>query len=425
MIKKPFFGLGKPKLRYAGISDLDGKQIRDLPLPARITLLHRSAGGPQDDPIVYPGEEVRTGQKLALYETGEEYLFSTATGTISGIADAQGYAGQSFLSITIDLKPKDRWDTELEKGVKDTSLEKLLPFISHLPGISDSCFHIGRDHPLKTVIINGLDQDLLVATNQLMVRDNADNLAQGVDFLKELTGAESVVFAVPPYLKSEAEKSGAQVRVIEPLYPNASPRLLVNEILNRPVPPWEDFKDLGVGLISPEGVLALRSAAMEGKVPVTKVITVIDKDYGLTPVRARIGTPVGDILQSLNINLSQGDRLVSGGPMQGRGIYSEDTPVLHDTDAIMVQDKSRMIAPGSDPCINCGECVRACPSRIPVNMLIRLLENGLYEEAAQEYDLLSCVECGLCSYVCVMRIPIFHYIMLGKHELALTGGQEE
>jgi len=54
-------------------------------------------------------------------------------------------------------------------------------------------------------------------------------------------------------------------------------------------------------------------------------------------------------------------------------------------------------------------------------MLIRLLENGLYEAAAREYDLLSCVECGLCSYVCMMRIPIFHYIMLGKHELAATG----
>ena len=68
---------------------------------------------------------------------------------------------------------------------------------------------------------------------------------------------------------------------------------------------------------------------------------------------------------------------------------------------------------------------RACPAKIPVNMLIRLLENGLYEEAAKDYDLLSCIECGLCSYVCEARIPIFHYIMLGKYELALTENAEE
>ncbi|MFH1292663.1 MAG: 4Fe-4S dicluster domain-containing protein, partial [Pseudomonadota bacterium] len=76
-------------------------------------------------------------------------------------------------------------------------------------------------------------------------------------------------------------------------------------------------------------------------------------------------------------------------------------------------------------CINCGECVRACPARIPVNMLIRVLENGLYEEAAEEYDLLSCIECGLCSYVCTARIPIFHYIMLGKSEFARIETMEE
>ena len=65
------------------------------------------------------------------------------------------------------------------------------------------------------------------------------------------------------------------------------------------------------------------------------------------------------------------------------------------------------------------------PARIPVNMLVRLLENGLYEEAADTYDLHSCIECGLCSYVCIGRIPIFHYIMLGKHELAGRSTVEE
>jgi electron transport complex protein RnfC len=58
-------------------------------------------------------------------------------------------------------------------------------------------------------------------------------------------------------------------------------------------------------------------------------------------------------------------------------------------------------------------------------MLVRLLENGLYDEAAEEYDLLSCIECGLCSYVCVARIPLFQYIMLGKHEFDIIKSAEE
>jgi electron transport complex protein RnfC len=111
--------------------------------------------------------------------------------------------------------------------------------------------------------------------------------------------------------------------------------------------------------------------------------------------------------------------------MTGTAIYSEDMPVSPDTDAIMVLDRSQIVIGSGSHCINCGECVRACPAKVPVNMLVRLLENGLYEEAAEQYDLLSCIECGLCSYVCIARIPVFHYIMLGKYEFFRIQSAEE
>jgi electron transport complex protein RnfC len=111
--------------------------------------------------------------------------------------------------------------------------------------------------------------------------------------------------------------------------------------------------------------------------------------------------------------------------MTGHAIYSEDTPISSDTDAIMVQDKGQIVSSSDSHCINCGECVRACPAKVPVNMLIRLLENGLFEEAAREYDLLSCIECGFCSYVCTAQIPLFHYIMLGKYQFAQIASGEE
>lgn len=416
MIKKPFFGLGKPKLRYSGIKDLEGKDVKEIPPSTRITLMHKSPNGELDDLALSIGDEVRTGQKLNLRETGEEYLTSTATGTIIDISHTTGYAAQSFTSVSIEAKSKDLWDDKFEKA---------LPFLSCLPGISDLASLIKIDNPLNTIIINGLDQDLLIATNQLIVKTEAENLAEGVECLKKITGVKKVIFVVPPSLIPEAEKSGAEVKVIEPIYPDATPSLLMQEILDNPVSPSKSLEDLGVGFISAEAVVALRTAVAERKMPVTKVVTVIDKDNRLTCIKARIGTRVSDILNALNIDVSQGDRLVFGGPMSGQGVYSEDMPILPDTDAIMVQDKGQVIPVGNDPCVNCGECIRACPARLPVNMLIRLLENGLYEEAAQEYDLLYCVECGLCSYVCVMRIPIFHYIMLGKHELALTRRLEE
>jgi electron transport complex protein RnfC len=50
-------------------------------------------------------------------------------------------------------------------------------------------------------------------------------------------------------------------------------------------------------------------------------------------------------------------------------------------------------------------------------MLVRFLEAGQYQEAADEYDLYSCIECGLCSFVCPSKIPIFQFIRLAKYEL--------
>jgi electron transport complex protein RnfC len=58
-------------------------------------------------------------------------------------------------------------------------------------------------------------------------------------------------------------------------------------------------------------------------------------------------------------------------------------------------------------------------------MLVRFLEAGQYQEAADSYDLYSCIECGLCSYVCVSKIPIFQYIRLAKYELERAKSAEE
>ena len=424
-MKKPFFGLGKPKIQYSGVKNIEGGDVKEIPPSTRITLMHRSPSSELGNLAISTGDEVKTGQKLNLRETGEAYLTSTATGTITDISHTTEYTGQTFTSVSIEAKSKDLWDDEFEKTGKDAAPENALPFSSCLPGISDLTSLIKIDNPLNTIIINGLDRDLLIVTNQIIVKTEAEHLAEGIEYLKKITGVGRIIFVVPPSLRMEAEKSGAEVKVIEPVYPDAIPDLLMKRILDNPVPPSKSFEDLGVGFISPEAVVALRAAFVEGKLPVTKVLTVIDKDNRLTCIKARIGTPVRDILSALNIDVSHGDRLVFGGPMSGQNVYSEDMPILPDTDAIMVQDKGQVNPSGNDPCINCGECVRACPAKLPVNMLIRLLENGLYEEAAQEYDLLSCIECGLCSYVCVMRIPISHYIMLGKHELSLTGGLEE
>ena len=104
--------------------------------------------------------------------------------------------------------------------------------------------------------------------------------------------------------------------------------------------------------------------------------------------------------------------------MMGSSAYTENQPVYTNTDGIIIQDKDSVPMVSDNACINCGECIRTCPANVPVNMLVRFLEAGEYQTAADSYDLFSCIECGLCSYVCTAKIPVFQYIRLGKVELA-------
>jgi electron transport complex protein RnfC len=425
MINKPFFGLGKPKLKYPVVETQEQDAVKEIPIPSRVTLFLDDHNGMTEGLSIKSGDEVRTGQKLKLMEDDKSYVISSVTGTITGISQYKGYLGKTYAAISIDTAQEEQWDDQFKGFNQKPALENALQFLHFLPGGPGFMSILDTQPPLHTIIINGVDKDLLVSTNQLIVKTETDNLKGGIEYLREIAGAEKIMIAVPPELASQAGKTGAEVRLIEPIYPNTLPEIIMKNILGKIAPAGKTSEEMGVGFINAEAVVALSNAFTKGQIPVNKLLTVIGKDYRTAHVRARIGTHVKEILDALDIETHHGDQLVLGGPMTGHALYSEDLPIVPDTDAIMVQDKNQVVFNSKSQCFNCGECVRACPASIPVNMLIRVLENSLYEEAVNEYDLPSCIECGLCSYVCPARIPVFHYIMLGKYEFAHIESVEE
>lgn len=424
MIKRAFFCLAAPKLQYPVLRDGEKDGIREIPLPSKATLLLEPPSAETGAILPKSGDRVQTGQSLRLAIRSQGHWVSTVTGSIGAITEHTGSMGKTCSAMSIAVE-EDEWDDTFSKLGDTPAPKDVVPFVGALPGAPRFSRLLSADPPLKTLIVLGMDKDLMVTTNQLVLLTKKSHLQKGIALLRHLAAPEEILLAVPPHLLSSAQETGVEVRVIEPVYPAAFPQMILSRNMKMSVPANGGMAETGVGFIHAEAVAALGEAVSTGNPPVHKIITVIRKDGTSEHVNARIGTPVRDILDALGIETRHGDGLVLGGPMTGEAILSEDTPVSYDTDAVMVQDREQVPIYSNSHCINCGECVRTCPTNVPVNMLVRVLENGLYDEAAGTYDLYSCIGCGLCSYVCIAQIPVCHYITMGKHEMERIKTLEE
>jgi electron transport complex protein RnfC len=105
--------------------------------------------------------------------------------------------------------------------------------------------------------------------------------------------------------------------------------------------------------------------------------------------------------------------------MTGAALMNTNIPITKETDALIFQTATEAKRFSPDACINCGLCVRHCPSRLLPNELSKYCEFSMFEEARDKY-LLHCIECGICAYVCPEKRPMLHLMRYGKRELSLA-----
>jgi electron transport complex protein RnfC len=417
MLKKSFLGLTTPRIEYELLPVKVPEPERVAPSKT-VTLFHPKNGDPSAAPAFQTGDRVKTGQKIALFADEPAYVTSSVTGTISSISPYTGDYGKTYSAITIAvgaIEELDDSDASFDNQTRD--LESAIAHLSFLPGNPAYAALAEPEKTIHTIVITGVDDDLLIGTNQYIVSSALGDIKKGIGILNEIAGVDRIVLVTAGESMQGYGHIGAEVKNVGTGYPAALPQLIMKDVLGEVVPAGRSCEDMGVCFLSAEAVAAIGKAYTNGQIPVDKILTLVTKDGTQRLIKTTIGTPIRDILDKFNVSINEADRIIFGGPMRGAAVYSLDHPVLPDTNGIVVVDRSDAAYASDYPCINCGDCVRACPAQIQVHMLVRFLEAGQFEEAAENYDLLSCIECGICSFVCVSRIPILQYIKLAKYEL--------
>ncbi|MDY6969170.1 MAG: 4Fe-4S binding protein [Spirochaetota bacterium] len=402
---KNLLGILTPKLLYSD----DELPIEICPLPqTSILLVEREEDG-TSNLLIKVGDNIRSGQKLSS-ANGKAGIISSVTGEVKEIKELKWTEGKIFDSISIATSATDRWETTTggNQDFLNLSKEELLKTLMEL----GFAFEVAGK--INTVIISALDSDLLIMANQQILRENNDNIKDGIKLIKILTGTDKVILAVPPKLTNTGEKvseGNAKITTIDPVYPNGMPEILRNEVTKKE-------GDIGnTIIISAEYLNAMVESLRSGIPSVDKIITLIDKNQrALKNLRVRIGTPVSEILDANSIVLEDNEKLILGGQMQGKAAYSIDSPVISDTCGVYVQNSKEVIEINNSACLNCGKCVRICPFNIQVNLLSRFAEFSFFEKC-EELNIDSCNECGLCSYICTARRPLVQLIQFAKSEI--------
>lgn len=361
--------------------------IRDIPPPDEV---HIPLKG--HIPRIEKKKKVLQGARIAEHPEGYAGdVHSSLSGKVTNITPAS-------ISIKTDTKA-DTGNLKTEP-VDISGIDQSKELILTLKGLGVDTNNLVR---AKTLIINGFNPEPGISVYDHLLHDHQETIERGLEIVRKLTSPTSTILAVPG--RSTAYLSGCMTFHIKTFYPNSLNRVVVK---------------LVTGFDKPENVATVSipqlyfiGKIVETGLPLTETIITIGKiNY-----RVKIGTPIRVILEYAGISVQPGDRVVLGGPFRGSAVYSLDQGVDKDTYGILVIPKDTFSPVTDAPCLNCGECVLKCPSRIMPNIISRMAEFGLFEKTIK-YGIESCLECGLCTYFCTARRPVLQYIRLAKDELA-------
>jgi Na+-translocating ferredoxin:NAD+ oxidoreductase RnfC subunit len=280
------------------------------------------------------------------------------------------------------------------------------------------------DRPVDTVICSILDADPTLPLGAALAANFPREIACGTSILAGIGGAGRAWIVADSrtpqswlsQLRRILRRQSVRLVLIDNDYPQTDPTLLLYSLLNRRLRPGRLPVEQGVLVLDAAAALAVGRFAFLGERMLGVPLAIRDHLQRQTLfVTSPIGMPLEDILKRLNIPCARA--ILRGGELLRDLRISRDAVASSSELTVHVCAAEPAINP--DPCIRCGWCVEACPTRVHP---AALLDAAQREDtiAAERAGVEACIECGICSYVCPSRLPLLGAARLMRERFVET-----
>ncbi|MFQ2265042.1 electron transport complex subunit RsxC [Aeromonas hydrophila] len=418
--------------------------VVDAGLPPQLIIPVRQHAGPAGDLLVRVGDKVKKGQPLTRHDKGRFVpVHASTSGTITAIGHhtVAHPSGLDDLCITLTPDGEDAWGER--QGRSDYwNLERgeLLERIQQagIAGLGGAVFPThskldGRGQLTEILIVNGLECEPYITTDDRLMQEYADEIMDGIRVLKHLLkpkltliGVEDNKPAAIGELTRHATDEDVLVKTVPTKYPSGGAKQTIELLTGRQVPKGGRAVDMGIMVLNVATVFAIKRAIIDGEPLISRIVT-LTGDAFKKPGNAWVllGTPVRWLLQRFELQPEADQRVIMGGPMMGFTLPHAMVPVVKATNCLLSPTRAELPPPGPEQaCIRCSACADACPANLLPQELYWYSRAKEYDKA-ERLNLFDCIECGACAWVCPSEIPLVQYYKIAKDDIREARAEAE
>ncbi|WP_429106131.1 electron transport complex subunit RsxC [Aeromonas allosaccharophila] len=435
---------------HGGIHPADNKlqssqsPVVDAGLPPRLIIPLRQHAGPAGDLLVQVGDKVKKGQPLTRYAKGRTVpVHASTSGTITEIGNhtVAHPSGLGDLCVILTPDGEDEWGERngkpdywnLERG---ELLERIQQ--AGVAGLGGAVFPThskldGRGQLTEILIVNGLECEPYITTDDRLMQQYADEIMDGIRVLKHLLKPKLTLIGVEDnkpeaieQLTRHATDEDVLVKTVLTKYPSGGAKQTIELLTGRQVPKGGRAVDIGIMVLNVATVFAIKRAIIDGEPLIERIVTLTGDSFK-KPGNAwvRLGTPVRWLLQRFELQPEAEQRVIMGGPMMGFTLPHAMVPVVKATNCLLAPTQAELPAPGPEqPCIRCSACADACPATLLPQELYWYSRAKEYDKA-EKLNLMDCIECGACAWVCPSEIPLVQYYKIAKDDIREARAEAE